>query len=464
MKFTLLFLLFFGTFSFAQVEDRYTEEEIGVQAKFIKASQKKLIGKLDDAIKLYSSILESDPHNAVALHNLSQMYLVKKDKDNAIKFGEKALKKDPNNLWYKESLAEVFGEFEDFDQSAKLYSSLIDMDAKKESHYINAVKMYRKLSENGSVLNVFRSMEKNIGANDYTIQQIVGLHLDQENYKLAISKAGQLIELYPNDPDYLLLNAQLNADFGSEKEATKLYNQLLRLDPENSSALVYLARSNTSSDELGSIEGIISNASVDIDAKIKALIPYAQKITKDDPLKERLIELARSVTDMHPDEAKGYTILGDLYANSEQPEAAEEQYINALQHDKSVYEVWQQLMYIQYDIQKYEALKKSSEQAMDFYPNQSGPYVFNGLASVILGDSDDAKDMLAESQIIGTKDPFLMAQIQNLSAMVSGVENGEAIKQMSKEDLFMRGLKEDDPSIIQKLSNGIYLVKIKKGS
>ena len=177
MKFLLLIILLTSLTLKAQEENRYTEKDIAAQGKFIKATQKKLIGKLDEAIIIYNEILENNPNSAVALFDLSRIYFRKEIKDEAITYGEKAIKKDPGNTWYKESLAEITMRFEEYAQASKLFNELLTQEKNKQSHYLGAIEAYRKLEDNSSTYSVFQKMESQFGANSYSIQQMTGILL-----------------------------------------------------------------------------------------------------------------------------------------------------------------------------------------------------------------------------------------------------------------------------------------------
>jgi len=464
MKFLLLIILLTSLTLKAQQENRYTEKDIAAQGKFIKATQKKLIGKLDEAIIIYNEILENNPNSAVALFDLSRIYFRKEIKDEAISYGEKAIKKDPGNTWYKESLAEITMRFEEYAQASKLFNQLLIQEKNKQSHYLGAIEAYRKLEDNLSTYGVFQKMESQFGANSYSIQQMTGILLDLGKNNEALNKASELLDLYPNDPGFIMLNAELHADFGSSSKAMSLFTELLKIDPKNSAALVYLARNNNEKDELSKIELIASNPAIDINTKVKSLIPYAKIINSADPKKERLIAIGDIVVKLHPDESKAYTILADLHVNSGNLIEAESNYIKAVELDKSIFTVWQQLLFIQNELGKFDALSQSSFQAMDFYPNHAAPYVFNGISHAEMGNFAEAKEMQQEALLIGTKDPFIKSQLKLLTGKILAQENGEDIKELTDSDIISRGLKMDDDRILIRLKNGNFLVRIQKGS
>lgn len=465
MKNLLLALLIISIGSVtAQVNERYSEEDVNVQSKIVKASQKKLLRKYEDAIQIYEDILEKDRNNTVALFDLSRIYLTINNEEKAIEFGEKALKKEPKNEWFKESLAEIKMHFKYFEEAGKIYQELAVIKKDNRNLYLFALDAFRQAENSDMALNLLQEMEKGIGPDSYSIQQTLGIHLNNENYKVAITKAKELMSLYPNDSEFIELNAQLESDFGSGQEAKRLYEKLLLLDPENSKALVFLARNDELDDELGSLKNIASNPNVDIDTKVKTLIPYAEKITKDNSQKDIILSIAHEIVTLHPKEAKAYALYGDLLNNSGNIEAAESQYMSALKHDKSVYAIWEQLMFIQYELGNFEGLLKSSTEALDYYPNQAAPYAFQGLAETNLNNIETGSEMLVEAKMIGTNSPYIKSIISLLEKTLQAYNEGDEIEIMSKEDLFMRGVKIDDPSIIRIMENGKFLVRVKKGS
>lgn len=465
MRYLLLVLCFFtSVITSAQEGQRYTEDEIARQGLFIKATQKKLLGKLDEAIEVYEQILKKDKSNPVVYFDLSRIYLELGDKDEATGNAEKANKKDPSNLWYQESLAEIYFEFQEYQDAGLLYERLSKNRGEGKYHYFRAQEAYEKANNQEAALNVLAQLETEYGTDSYSIQENTRILLNLQRNKEALNKAGQLLKMYPANTEYLLLNAKLQEQFGSKKKSKQLFEQILRQEPDNSEALVFLARMSPKKDKIAEIESFASKSSVDIDTKVKALIPFAQTISKDHPQKERLLHLGRTLVDVHPDEAKAYGLYGDLLYNSGQTEKAEIEYLKTLDLDKSVFTIWKQVMVIQYQLKKYPELTLSSEKAINYYPNQAYPYVYNGLAHFEQGHTNEASEMLIEANFIGTKDASLKNQIKLLNAKLVARRSGEEIVEMTKEDLFMRNIKSDDERIILPLKGNRFLVRIKMNS
>lgn len=461
MKYLLLVFIFLicNTIT-GQQGQRYTEEEIAVQGLFIKATQKKLLGKLDDAVAIYEEILKKDKSNPVVYFDLSRIYLKQKDKELSLENAEKALKKDPTNQWYQESIAEIHFAFENYQNAGEHYERLGHIEGEEKYHFYRAQEAYEKARNGQAALMVLNQYETIFGPDSYSIEESTRLLLNRNKNKEALAKATELLFIYPGNTEYLSLNARLQSEFGSRDQAKKYYQQILNEEPENSEALVFMAGYTKQKDKLSVIEQYSALYSVDIDTKIKALIPFAEKLYEDSSNTERLLAIGRNLITLHPTEAKAHAFYADVLYSSGNFHDAENQYMLTLDLDKSVFSIWKQLMAIRYEMEKYEALKETSENALDYYPNQAYTYVYNGLACLEVEEYEAANEMLNEAILIGTNDSFLKLQIELLQAKIIAYKNGEMIVKMTGEELFTRGLKTNDKQVMRQIGHNLYLVRI----
>ena len=78
-----------------------------------------------------------------------------------------------------------------------------------------------------------------------------------------------------------------------------------------------------------------------------------------------------------------------------------------LDYDKTVYSVWEQIMYIQGELGNMQALAKVSEEAMDMFPNQSKVYYFNGIANNEIENHKTALQSYQQALMMSGKKPKL---------------------------------------------------------
>jgi len=101
---------------------------------------------------------------------------------------------------------------------------------------------------------------------------------------------------------------------GAKEKASKVYKKILTVDKENPNATLALAELYQDQGEsikyLRSMSGVFSNPKVDIDLKIKEIVPYIKEVSesKDQALKMEAIKLTALLTQTHPEEAKAFSV------------------------------------------------------------------------------------------------------------------------------------------------------------
>ena len=120
---------------------------------------------------------------------------------------------------------------------------------------------------------------------------------------------------------------------------------------------------------------------------------------------------------VHPNEAKSFSAFGDILYYSGDKKSALEKYQKALELNKSVFTVWEQVMYINLELNDFESLLKTSEEAIDYFPNQAQAYYFNGVANGQLKNHSEAINSLQQALLMSRKNPALRLDIYNHMAI-----------------------------------------------
>ncbi|NJL74268.1 MAG: hypothetical protein HC892_03705 [Saprospiraceae bacterium] len=134
----------------------------------------------------------------------------------------------------------------------------------------------------------------------------------------------------------------------------------------------------------------------------------------DKALAEETLPLAVALMEAHPQEAKAYAVYADLLYHSGQRQAARKAYENTIELDESVYTVWEQLLYILQEERDFAALKKTSETALELFPNQTHIYLMNGLALHELDLKEEAVEILQEALLVAGNNIFMQQENTDL--------------------------------------------------
>jgi len=102
--------------SFGQVPipGELTSDELTTQRLYIEASQAKLIGANDDAIRIYKEILERDGQNHAAAYEYSRALYAKEQYRDALEQVDLAIKYGPDNPWYWVMKGDILEILEDY--------------------------------------------------------------------------------------------------------------------------------------------------------------------------------------------------------------------------------------------------------------------------------------------------------------------------------------------------------------
>lgn len=397
---------------------RVNEKDVELETRFIDANRERILGNYDKAIPIYEEILDRDEDNHAASYELGRVYDAMETYDKAIRYAKQAIEGDPLNSWYQQFLADVYQKVGRNEEAAEIYEELVKRTPDNEEYYFKWAYYLVRANEIDKAVKVYDQLESQIGFSEELIRRKHALYLGTGDTRKAGKELERLTEAFPDNPEYQHLLAAFYEEVGEQKKAEEVYRKILEIDPNNAKARLALAgKPEKTSNEiqyLNSLRPIFEKADVELDLKIKQIMPIIQRIaaTGDRQLGEAALELTSILERLHADEAKVYAASGDLLYHLGRRAEAIGKYEKTLQLDDTVFMVWEQLLYAQYEEGNYEALRERAEEAMDYFPNQAVAYYLYGLASDELGAEEDAQGALEQALLMAGSDPRMTFQIQ----------------------------------------------------
>ena len=126
------------------------------------------------------------------------------------------------------------------------------------------------------------------------------------------------------------------------------------------------------------------------------------------------IELATTTTEVHPTEAKAFAMLGDIYTIGVEKTKAREAYLKTCKLDNSEFKVWQQIVFLDSELDDNKSLAEHSSQALEIFPNQSIFWYFNGIANHMLKNHKEAAEALEQGKKLTADNPEMTLQFYTL--------------------------------------------------
>jgi len=381
----ILFITFISAVSFSNLLAQpgiYSEEEIQLEDKFLKGKIQFLLGKYDEAESIYMDVFKQNVQNHTVAFELSRVFAKKKDNANFEKYIKKAIQLDSSNPWYNRSYARYLEKQDRYEDALVYLDKLVSSDPRNGAYLNKSAEIATKALKYDKAIAMYNKIQAITGVDEKLSRKKFELYASSGDKQKAIKELRQLSNAFPKDTRYLNNLASYYTEIGKKKDAKKIYQKVIQLDENDPTAMMALsgnAQDKSEAAYLQSIAGLVSKSDITLDMKIMELIPYVSEIDKIDPDgAEALLANLDILENVHADDAKTYALYGDALMGLNRYGAAIPKYKKSLSLTKSVFPVWEQLMYALLSTKDYTELAKTADQALNYYPNQPICYYFLG--------------------------------------------------------------------------------------
>lgn len=392
------------------------EAEVVRQSLFIDAERERLLGHYDKAVEIYKQFLYDNPGNAAAWYGLARTCDAQKENANALDAIGKAVAADPENQWFAIFQADLMEKVGNVKDAARIYENLTKRFPRTTEFFQKLAYLSVLGNDPKGGLKALDQLEKLTGITEETADKKHLIYLGMGDTKKAAAELQKLVDTYPARLEYRHRLAQFYETAGDKEAARRVYEEILRRDPDDDVAqLAVLKKSGSDIAYLESLKPLFRNAGVSIDAKVKELLPYFDKMSKqpDPALVQALLDLGQLVETAHPENPKAWSLSGDLFYYANRPAEALARYRTCIQLNPTVFSVWENALSILAAQKNYDDLLRMAEKAMDDFPNQALAYYYFGMAATEKGRSDEAITQLEQATLMAGNNLALRLDIQD---------------------------------------------------
>jgi len=427
---------------------------------FYEGLRLKALGDYRTAVINFDKVIAIDPNQAAAFYELSQMYLEMKTPETAFIYALKATTLDPKNEWYLIAAAETSEKSGNYLKAEKFYQALIVLKPAHIENYFSLANMQLARKKYKDALRTYDILSKKLGVTEELAIQKEKIWLKLNKVPKALAEIQTLIDRYPKEPKYYLLLADIFVANNTPDKAFAIYQKVLQLDSNNGYAQLELAEYYRIKKQepmaMRYLYVAFKNPQINIDHKVSILAPYFSVIGKQSQRK-RALELASFLIVAHPAEAKAFAIYADLLYQDKQLDSAKIIYLQTIALDKSVFAVWQNLLLLQAETQDYNGLLKTSNQAIELFPNQNFVFYLNAAAKYQAKDYAAAAVAYHQALAITFDNKEMQAQIYS---GLGDVYN--ELKEYAKSDSFYNASLDLKPDEVFVLNNYAYYLALRK--
>ncbi len=409
------------------------QEKASPETKYIEAKKLQMIGQLDRAIEAFETLYKEDRQNDVVAFDLAKAYDAKGDVLLTRKYIESALKNKPENIWYNDFYASFLLKADEYRTAIGPLDFLITSNPLEIKYHDMAIEASIGLKDKVLGQKYIDQLKNIFGTSERVLTRTFEYY-DVTNDERALTTANDLILKYPNNKNYLKLKARWLNQHNRKEEAIAVFKEVLRVDPNDTDANLVVLETTNKTDEKGnaylrSLLPIIKNSNIDIDNKVKELIPFLKEmaLNNDTSLVAALLELGEKLTLTHPKEAKAHAFYADVLYNAGQDQNAISQYEKTLSLDDTNFKVWEQLLALCASLDQKEKSLKYSYEAYDLFPNQAPAYLYYAKSLISGNKIDEAIGILTEGGLVAAGNKVIQSKMETTKA--------EAYLKVSKFDL-----------------------------
>jgi len=440
-----------------QVDALVQEEKNRFQYFFVEGLKQKMLGNTQEAIRFFSGCLELDPNSSASMYELALIHASNNDLTSATLLLEKAISLNDRNKWYKILLAQICQQTRKFDQAASLYDDLVALEPENPEYLFMKAQMLTGAGKTDEALEAFREMEKKTGVSEQVSISVQQLLIEAGRTEEALEEIQKLIDTFPDEPSYYGLLSDLYLNLGEKNKALENYHQILKMDPENgyvhfSLANYYLDAGEPEKSFDHTKKGFESPA-VGVDTKLQLYLMLSAHTNDSRLTNEQIGELVDILVNTHPDEPRVYMVKAEYLVRNEDTKNARVEIKKALELNNTDYMIWERLLYMDNELQDWQALYEDSEEALFLFPNQPQVYFLHGIACLQLEKYQEVLTICEEGLAYVVDNPLLEGQI----VMLQGEANYNLDNRMEAFDLFDKALELDPGNHIVMNNYAYYL-------
>lgn len=368
---------------------------------FFKAEKNRNLGNTEEAIEQYEQLLKLSDKVAVVHYNLGKVQLESKNYPQADYHLRRATVLDSSNLWYWNSLAQFYEDQNRPKPLLKARKKLVQLNPDNPDRHLDLARVYFAQGQSAEAMEQLDALTKLTGVNPRITELKKNILLQMGKVKKAAAEMRSLIEVYPNELDYYGTLAQIYKANGRAKEALQVYLEMLEvdsLDPRPHLDLAnYYQEQKQVQKALYHLGIAMGSPRLEVDKKIQVLVNLFQFSQGDSLLTAQSFQFLDTMQQVHPQSAKVWAVTGDFYSREGKDIAAMAAFKKtlALQGGQE-YKVWEQLLLLEIQNDRYDSLILDGPEAISYFPNQPLPYFFTGAAYLMLNNPQEAVNYLEQ--------------------------------------------------------------------
>ena len=307
----IVMLGWWGVDAVAQGNHNLQTSNVNLQNKydafFLDAICQREKGNEDAAFDLLRHCVELDSTRSEAYFYLAPYYRAMKDRVQQMYCIRKAAELEPQNTTYLETLGETYIAQRQYAEAAEVLEQLYDANHDRTDALGMLIQLYEQIEDYDKAIQSLNKLEIAEGKSERLSYAKSQLYTQKGDKQAAIREMKQLQEQYPNDLNYQCLYASTLVMNGQQKQAVRIFEDVLKQEPDNRNALMglmayyYDQKDSVKTEEFR--ERILLNKNTTLQDKATLMRQVISENEQQDGDSTRVLQLFHRMLDMPQAEA-----------------------------------------------------------------------------------------------------------------------------------------------------------------
>lgn len=455
------------------IDQPQSTKERRVELFFTEGEKYFILEDFAKALLYYQMALDIDPDNATLYYKTAEILSKRTGQEDLQKAAisiENALRLEKGNKYFYLLAASIYNSLSKFDKAAHAYEKMIENVKGTDEYLYDLAAVYQYANKPEEAIKVYNRAEAILGINEISSIQKQRLYLEIGKTKEAVAEGEKFIAAFPDEERYIMGFAEVLAQKGQRTLAIGYLEKFVQENADASSARMLLAglyRDTGQEQKARQLWLLLfDDSAIDLNNKIIVLGAYSTELNQGksrnipDADKEGFaMQLFEKLEKLYPQEMNVHILGGDLYLSAGKHREAQKEYLNAIQSGNANFEVWQNLLYLETQLDQFDSVIHHSENALELFPNQAMVYYFNGFANLHNHHYALATAALEQAKKFASTNTGLIGEIDG---MLGDAYN--ATKEYDKSDQSFEDALEINGSNYNVLNNYSYYLSLRKAN
>jgi tetratricopeptide (TPR) repeat protein len=386
---------------------------------------------LEDYTKAYhffQRVVELNPYSPTVHYKMAEILSRSNNPDDLKKSAEAvetAITLDPKNKYFYLLGANIYGSLMQFEKATGLIEKMLAEVSNTEEYLYELAAFYLYDKKTEKALDTYNRAERLMGVNETSSLQKQKIYFEQGKITEGLAEAEKLIEAFPGEERYVLALAETLAQNKQLAQAIAYLEKHLDENPEAGNARMLLAglyRDNGLEPKARELLlTVFDDPSVELDSKIIIVGTYnsiigqqANSTVVDASIEEFTAQLIEKLVLQYPDQPNVYVVSGDHFLMLKKNKQALAQYFKAVKLGSTNFDTWQNLLYLETELEQFDSVRVHAGQALELFPNQAMVHYFNGYANLRKRHYREATVALEQAKKLSTANQGLVAEINGM--------------------------------------------------